>query len=689
MTFKPGTLGLDFVASVSRQDDIVLLLMENVATTSGQSSSIAEMLLEAANSVIQSSVPDGFEWVAEYNMYYSAATRYFFDMNTNLFYHSDTQTYYYYDEATQSYCVYANMQQKQWDRARYRRRAAELLGEGEIQRYDQEAVDICEFVFNIVDKVADLEWDRELEQRKSARRQRDRSRDRSRDRDRERDRERDRQRRNEEDRRREERRREEEEDRRERKKRKEQEERERRERIFNELEDTDLQAKRSKKAKRAYFDGDDVRVSSEEEEAPRRSNKKKKSKKEAREDRHRDRSRSRHRGGTRSRSRDRDRRRDRSRERSHRERSRDRSRDRSWERRRIRDRERDRVSDERRRRDQRDSDSVKTYSSNGSSDGGFQENMPNPEEMAWQQLMEGEGFTEAPCLRIIDQMGQLNIVTITGGLIGSHASSAIRSDSLAEYHSEIYYVNTADETRGPGYKLRVMPGCTASLDGQVLEENDEFDLEHGSWFIAGEVVLIIHVHYGYNSCPRCDPGQMPKPMAMSEEAERVAKGAPKLSKAAVRKRVLNAMKKQYGIMEGEQNETKYTDRAANRRRNVGSTYPVNIQRQRAQASDPNDIYANCSARPVPGAAPFTAPKTVNTPIEAENKGFKLLKMMGWTEGKGLGKEQSGRAEPVAVLQKSDRAGLGTAQREAPKSLKQQIFDATRKRFEEITENEQK
>ncbi|KAM3911794.1 NF-kappa-B-repressing factor [Leptodactylus fuscus] len=50
-------------------------------------------------------------------------------------------------------------------------------------------------------------------------------------------------------------------------------------------------------------------------------------------------------------------------------------------------------------------------------------------------------------------------------------------------------------------------------------------------------------------------------------------------------------------------------------------------------------------------------KKVYKPIKEDNVGNRLLRKMGWTGG-GLGKEGDGIAEPVAVTEKFNRAGLG-------------------------------
>ena len=48
-------------------------------------------------------------------------------------------------------------------------------------------------------------------------------------------------------------------------------------------------------------------------------------------------------------------------------------------------------------------------------------------------------------------------------------------------------------------------------------------------------------------------------------------------------------------------------------------------------------------------------------VQADNVGHKLLSMMGWKEGQGLGAEGGGRAAPVNAVGEAagERRGLGT------------------------------
>ncbi|XP_065854910.1 uncharacterized protein [Euphorbia lathyris] len=49
---------------------------------------------------------------------------------------------------------------------------------------------------------------------------------------------------------------------------------------------------------------------------------------------------------------------------------------------------------------------------------------------------------------------------------------------------------------------------------------------------------------------------------------------------------------------------------------------------------------------------------IEAPIPQSNIGFKLLKQMGYTPGAALGKEGSGRAEPVGIQIRRSRVGIG-------------------------------
>ncbi|KAJ7390832.1 G patch domain-containing protein 11 [Desmophyllum pertusum] len=45
-------------------------------------------------------------------------------------------------------------------------------------------------------------------------------------------------------------------------------------------------------------------------------------------------------------------------------------------------------------------------------------------------------------------------------------------------------------------------------------------------------------------------------------------------------------------------------------------------------------------------------------LDSSNKGFAMLQKMGFKHGMGLGKDGTGRAEPIPLAVKADRGGLG-------------------------------
>ncbi|GAA6107790.1 G patch domain-containing protein 11 [Tachysurus ichikawai] len=54
-------------------------------------------------------------------------------------------------------------------------------------------------------------------------------------------------------------------------------------------------------------------------------------------------------------------------------------------------------------------------------------------------------------------------------------------------------------------------------------------------------------------------------------------------------------------------------------------------------------------------------------LSSENKGFALLQKMGYTAGQGLGKEGTGRVEPLPLNIKTDRGGIGMEEQKKRKA----------------------
>ncbi|XP_062003551.1 uncharacterized protein LOC133721051 [Rosa rugosa] len=73
---------------------------------------------------------------------------------------------------------------------------------------------------------------------------------------------------------------------------------------------------------------------------------------------------------------------------------------------------------------------------------------------------------------------------------------------------------------------------------------------------------------------------------------------------------------------------------------------------------------------------------IEAPIPQSNIGFKLLKQMGYTPGSALGKEGSGRAEPVKVDIRRSRAGIGREDPHKEKRKREEVRSEEEKRNEE-------
>ncbi|RPD65767.1 hypothetical protein L226DRAFT_529916 [Lentinus tigrinus ALCF2SS1-7] len=103
----------------------------------------------------------------------------------------------------------------------------------------------------------------------------------------------------------------------------------------------------------------------------------------------------------------------------------------------------------------------------------------------------------------------------------------------------------------------------------------------------------------------------------------------------------------------EQQQPKYRDRASERR--VMHNQP-DVPRPTPEARPPNKRKQSEGPR-----APSPPPPTPPAPAQDDNNiGNKLLKMMGWREGQGLGTGGEGRVDPVQTAIYAAGAGLGAS-----------------------------
>ncbi|XP_063978639.1 G patch domain-containing protein 11 [Diachasmimorpha longicaudata] len=59
---------------------------------------------------------------------------------------------------------------------------------------------------------------------------------------------------------------------------------------------------------------------------------------------------------------------------------------------------------------------------------------------------------------------------------------------------------------------------------------------------------------------------------------------------------------------------------------------------------------------------------LSSAISSDNKGFEMLIKMGYKPGQGIGKTESGRAEPIPVDVKANRLGLGKSDKRKPPKI---------------------
>ncbi|KAL0108439.1 hypothetical protein PUN28_015173 [Cardiocondyla obscurior] len=276
-----------------------------------------------------------------------------------------------------------------------------------------------------------------------------------------------------------------------------------------------------------------------------------------------------------------------------------------------------------------------------------------------------------PCMRIIVKetdlaelkLGSLFLVTCTGGSLGREGdhSVLIPDINISKYHARFVYNETEKQYQVIDSGSRNGTFINGKRLSVAKQESEPQEVMHGSVIKVGGTKLLCHIHDGNETCGHCEPGLIQQNVCFNES---------KVSKTKLHKNELRRLKHKFGIekddvVSSSQLASGYQDRAQARRQNVGS-------------SDP---YAK------------TQQSSLDTSITKDNKGFKLLAKMGWSEGCSLGKDGGeGRTEPLPIIAYHNKVGFGSKEMEVPNikidsntEKKQAVWRKTQKRYKEIVE----
>ncbi|XP_053984072.1 angiogenic factor with G patch and FHA domains 1 isoform X4 [Hylaeus volcanicus] len=277
-----------------------------------------------------------------------------------------------------------------------------------------------------------------------------------------------------------------------------------------------------------------------------------------------------------------------------------------------------------------------------------------------------------PCMRIIAKetdlpklkVGSLFVVAYTGGSIGREGdhSVVIPDINVSKHHARFVY----DEDKKVYQIIDSGSRNGTFLNGKRLsvakQESAPCEVSHGSIIQVGSTKLLCHIHNGNETCGHCEPGLVQHNSVMEEN---------KTSKKDLHKQELRRLKYKFGVEKdnvatASQVASGYQDRAHSRRQCIGSS--------------------NHHAK--------TQQSSMDVSIAKDNRGFKLLSKMGWTEGQSLGKEGDGRTEPIPMTNNPSRTGLGTTSEfptielDSMTEKKQALWRKTQQRYKDITDQTQ-
>lgn len=244
---------------------------------------------------------------------------------------------------------------------------------------------------------------------------------------------------------------------------------------------------------------------------------------------------------------------------------------------------------------------------------------------------------ESACLRIIVRKsttleeGSLLLITCKGAVVGKDADCDVQilDELVSRKHANVVY-----DKQLKAYLIKDLDSKNGIyINGKRIESNsDYFELKHDDILTLGGCELLIHYHKGRDvTCENCEPGCVQAALKLNVKS--VYEEA--CSSEEERKNKLKQLKKKYGIGEYDnfQFNPNYSDRADKRRKLKGSDNPYE--------------------KTAEGTA-------LDKPLDDCNKGFSMLKKLGWSQGQGLGKKAKGQTEPLPIDPLEDRVGFGYA-----------------------------
>ncbi|GIY13674.1 angiogenic factor with G patch and FHA domains 1 [Caerostris darwini] len=248
-----------------------------------------------------------------------------------------------------------------------------------------------------------------------------------------------------------------------------------------------------------------------------------------------------------------------------------------------------------------------------------------------------------PCIRAIVEdssaltTGSLILITCTGALIGRENCNTVSVPDIdvSKVHAEIKFDNKSWK-----YSIEDLGSQNGTFVNEVRlsepkQKSKPHELNHGDKLSLGSCKLLLHIHGGLETCDKCEPGQVIAELSKEGKSAHVIKTKKQIEKE--RRKELRKIKKKYGLKGMEycdanvsHVDSKYEDKAEFRRKTVGSENPYEK----------------------------TEMASMDVHVPQNNKGYQLLKKLGWKEGDSLGVANSGISDPVSIQPWVSKAGLG-------------------------------